>query len=92
MEYNNIVRLVKTSKDYLFEKYISVLITSPISKSKFIIFPTPIYRKKRKIINVRDIIVPLREFAKIVEVVNSKLKNSNTKKVGIAANWFGSTK
>jgi hypothetical protein len=59
---------------------------------KFKIFPIPKYAKSKKRVSVAEIISPRREFAKISDIVKSKLTKTVMKKRGTTPKVCGSTK
>lgn len=66
-----------------------MVIPRPSNSKKFIIFPTPKYRKNRKRVIVEAIIRPLSEFAKRVEKVNRIAINNIKKNKGTTPSMAG---
>ena len=77
---------------YFLEKKSSAVITSPKSKSKFKMFPTPRKRKNAKKVRDAAIIKPLLEFSNSIAVVKKSAKNIKKKNEGIAPKASGSIK
>jgi hypothetical protein len=69
-----------------------VVIPRPSNSRKFIIFPTPKYRKNRKRVIIEAIIRPLSEFTKRVEKVNKMAINNIKKNKGTTPSVVGLTK
>lgn len=69
-----------------------MVIPRPSSNKKFIIFPTPKYRKNRKRVTVKAIIKPLSEFARRVEEVKRIAINNIKKNKGTMPSMAGLTK
>ena len=66
-----------------------MVIPRPSSSKKFIIFPTPKYRKNRKRVIVEAIIKPLSEFARRVEKVKRMAINNIKKNKGTMPSVVG---
>ncbi len=62
---------------------------NPSNNKKFIIFPTPRYRKNKKRVIIKAITKPLLEFAKRVEKVKRVAINNIKKNKGITPNVEG---